>query len=319
MTEHDASTSAEAAAPSGTVSTPRPDAAVRAGAAAERFTGLVTGSAAALADGARRAAGWRPTAPRLPRLRLLPAMIFVSVLMLGIRMGDLWTELTVDGAFDAGRPSLAQEAEVEDPAAPDGGEEGAAAMAEADPPAGDAPDGATTAQGDADGATGGQDAVSRLIAGLEEGGIAPDQLALLEDLAGRRAELDRRARALDEREAMLAASERRLDEKMAEIAAARDEIRSLLGELDAQSAERIRNLAGIYESMRPGDAAAIFNGLEMPVILAVMEHMRQQKSAPILAGMNPVRAREVTAELAKRRDLAAEVADPAAGAGAPGG
>jgi len=279
----------------------RDSAAVRAGAAADRFTDVVGGAVSRVFGGLVRVGTRRP---RLPRLRLLPAMIFVSVLMLGVRIGDLWTHLTVEQALDAGRAGLAQEA----PEAPD---EAAEAMENQPAPTDDAGPGDTAADTLP---TEGADPVSSLLAGLDaSGAVEPGQLALLEDLAERRAELERRARALDEREALLAASERRLDQKMTEIAAARDEIRALLGELDEQSAERIRNLAAIYEAMRPGDAAAIFNGLEMSVILSVMEHMRQQKSAPILAGMDPIRAREVTAELAKRRDIAADVANGADG------
>ena len=53
----------------------------------------------------------------------------------------------------------------------------------------------------------------------------------------------------------------------------------------------------------PADAATIFNGLDLEVLISVLERMRGQKSAAILAGMNPERARLVTTELARRRDL----------------
>jgi flagellar motility protein MotE (MotC chaperone) len=41
----------------------------------------------------------------------------------------------------------------------------------------------------------------------------------------------------------------------------------------------------------------------MPVILAVAERMREAKMAAILAAMDPARARVVTSELARHREL----------------
>jgi flagellar motility protein MotE (MotC chaperone) len=55
----------------------------------------------------------------------------------------------------------------------------------------------------------------------------------------------------------------------------------------------------LYENMRPGDAATIFNGLDMHVLLEVVRRMNQRKAAPILAAMDPAKARALTAELAR--------------------
>ena len=41
----------------------------------------------------------------------------------------------------------------------------------------------------------------------------------------------------------------------------------------------------------------------MPVLLDVMERMREGKSAPVLAAMDPLKAKEVTASLIERRAL----------------
>ncbi len=41
----------------------------------------------------------------------------------------------------------------------------------------------------------------------------------------------------------------------------------------------------------------------MVVLLDVVERMKERKTAPILASMNPKRAKEITLELAQRRDL----------------
>jgi flagellar motility protein MotE (MotC chaperone) len=41
----------------------------------------------------------------------------------------------------------------------------------------------------------------------------------------------------------------------------------------------------------------------MDVLLDVVERMKERKVAPVLALMNPEKAREVTLELAQRREL----------------
>jgi flagellar motility protein MotE (MotC chaperone) len=41
----------------------------------------------------------------------------------------------------------------------------------------------------------------------------------------------------------------------------------------------------------------------MEVLLEVVERMKERKTAPILAQMNPERAKTVTLELAQRREL----------------
>ena len=53
--------------------------------------------------------------------------------------------------------------------------------------------------------------------------------------------------------------------------------------------------------MKPRDAATIFNDLDMPVLLQVVDRMKEAKAAPVLAAMQPDRARLVTAQLAQMR------------------
>lgn len=62
----------------------------------------------------------------------------------------------------------------------------------------------------------------------------------------------------------------------------------------------------VYEAMRPRDAAAILDELEMPVLLQVIDRMREAKAAPILAAMRPDRARAVTSELSRLRSRPAD-------------
>jgi flagellar motility protein MotE (MotC chaperone) len=62
-----------------------------------------------------------------------------------------------------------------------------------------------------------------------------------------------------------------------------------------------QGLVKVYETMKPKDAATIFNDLAMPVLLQVLDRMKDAKAAAVMAAMNPDKARDVTAELAQMR------------------
>ena len=81
------------------------------------------------------------------------------------------------------------------------------------------------------------------------------------------------------------------------------ELEALVGAAEAEEEERLQQLVKMYESMRAKSAAAIFDQLELSVILAVAKRMREARMAAILAAMNPSRARVVTTELAREREL----------------
>jgi len=100
---------------------------------------------------------------------------------------------------------------------------------------------------------------------------------------------------------MIEVAEQRVDEKLAELEAMRQSLEELLVTLDEQTEAQLTSLVRMYEAMRPADAAVIFDGLDMEVIISLLQRMRENKSAPILASMDPARAREVTSELADRR------------------
>ena len=55
--------------------------------------------------------------------------------------------------------------------------------------------------------------------------------------------------------------------------------------------------------MKADEAARIFEQLDMDVLLNVIERMREAKVAPVLAEMDPLRAKTVTTQLAERRQL----------------
>lgn len=137
----------------------------------------------------------------------------------------------------------------------------------------------------------------------------PEQRAereLLENLRARRAELDAREQALAARELVLQAAERRLAGRAEEVAALQRKLEAGSRAMTEREEAGWRQLVKLYEGMRPRDAAAIFDELDMPVLVELVDRMREAKAAPVLGAMRPERARLLTAELARHRARVAE-------------
>jgi len=134
--------------------------------------------------------------------------------------------------------------------------------------------------------------------------VAPEaqaERALLESLRARRLELDRQAEELAQRELLLGAAERRMAERVNELRSLQSGLEGEVRSRDEREEARIRQLVRVYEVMRPRDAAAILDDLDMPILLQVIERMREAKASPVLAAMRPERARAATAELSRLR------------------
>ena len=129
------------------------------------------------------------------------------------------------------------------------------------------------------------------------------EIELLQQLAERREALDGRARELEVREGMLGAAEARIDKKINEFKVLQATIEGLMKKYGDQQDAKMQSLVKIYENMKPKDAARIFEELDMDTLLSVAERMKERKLAPVMAKMNPNKAREVTVELSKLRDI----------------
>ena len=131
------------------------------------------------------------------------------------------------------------------------------------------------------------------------------EVQVLQQLAARREALDARAEDIDRRADVLRAGEARLDQKLRELRDLETLLQGLLKAHDTQQEEQIRSLVKIYENMKPKDAARILEELEMATLLQVAERMSERKLAPVMANMNPAKAKAITEELAKLRQLVA--------------
>lgn len=140
------------------------------------------------------------------------------------------------------------------------------------------------------------------------------EIEVLQSLARRREEIEKREQKIAAQEALLKAAEQEVDRKIAELNKLRSELESLLGKQQTMEEERILSLVKIYENMKPKEAAAIFNTLDMDVLLAVIGRMAERRSSPIIANMDTNKARLVTIRLAEQRKLPQEAPPKPAGA-----
>jgi len=140
------------------------------------------------------------------------------------------------------------------------------------------------------------------------------EIEVLQSLARRRDEIEKREQRIAAQEALLKATEQEVDRKITELSKLRSELESLLGKQQTMEEDRILSLVKIYENMKPKEAAAIFNTLDMDVLLAVIGRMAERRSSPIIANMDTNRARLVTIRLAEQRKLPQDTPAKPAGA-----
>jgi flagellar motility protein MotE (MotC chaperone) len=134
--------------------------------------------------------------------------------------------------------------------------------------------------------------------------VSDAERTILLDLRKRRDELDARAQAMDQRQLELEAAGKRLAERVQQLSALQTRLEAMEAERQQHKQENWAGLVKVYENMKPRDAAAIFDALDMQVLLQVLDRMQERKAAPILAAMQPDRARLATQLLAEMRTRA---------------
>ncbi|MCW9033382.1 MAG: hypothetical protein OQK35_08505 [Alphaproteobacteria bacterium] len=129
------------------------------------------------------------------------------------------------------------------------------------------------------------------------------EIDLLQQLADRRQIIEEREAEINQRDGLLKAAEARINKKVQELRNLKETISSLMLQHDQQQEKKMGSLVKIYENMKPKDAARIFGELDMDTLLMVAERMKERKLAAVMAKMNPAKAKEMTVELARMRDM----------------
>jgi flagellar motility protein MotE (MotC chaperone) len=130
--------------------------------------------------------------------------------------------------------------------------------------------------------------------------VSVSERAILERLQSRRQELEARSREIDIRESLLKEAEKRIQTKV-------DEMKSVEAKTAAENAQKadaenakFKGIVTMYESMKPKDAAKVFDRLEMPVLIQIASQIAPRKMSDILGLMQTDAAERLTVELARR-------------------
>lgn len=133
------------------------------------------------------------------------------------------------------------------------------------------------------------------------------EVDLLESLSARRQEIEKWADDVKVQANVLKATEMQIDQKIIQMQKLQTDVQAMLKKYDEKEKVELKSLVKIYENMKPRDAARIFDEMEMNILLDVVDMMSERKAAPILAGMDPKKAKDLTIELAEKRQLRQEV------------
>jgi flagellar motility protein MotE (MotC chaperone) len=127
----------------------------------------------------------------------------------------------------------------------------------------------------------------------------PIDAHVLAELNSRKAALDKRERDLDMREAKLAAAEILARKEIAQMTELRGEVEKLVVNETNGADSDLSLLAGLYSNMKPAQAAAILDKLDVPKAAAILRRLDSRMAGPVLAAMDPGLAAGVTQELGR--------------------
>jgi flagellar motility protein MotE (MotC chaperone) len=128
--------------------------------------------------------------------------------------------------------------------------------------------------------------------------LPPAELAA--SLLEREGRLASQEAAIADREAALALADEAITLRLDELKKAEEALRATLAMADGAAAEDIARLVAVYETMKPKDAARLFDAMDAEFAAGFLGNMRPDAAAAIMAGMNPEKAYAVTAILAGR-------------------
>jgi flagellar motility protein MotE (MotC chaperone) len=129
-------------------------------------------------------------------------------------------------------------------------------------------------------------------------GVEPGPL--IEAIRERAAALEAREARLAERESLLTVAESRVREEIARLEAAESALAATLALADGASERDVAHLVGVYETMKPKDAAQVFAEMDPRLAAGFLARMRADAAAAILAAMDAPRAYAVTVIMAGR-------------------
>ena len=152
--------------------------------------------------------------------------------------------------------------------------------------------------------------LSGLLVAPAEAAAAADEAAsceppevLMRAIRDERDLLETQKEAAAAREAELALLDERLAAETRRLDGLRENLSSLLERAEAAQNADLDRLVALYRNMKPDEAALIMNDLDLEVSILVLGTMPERDAAPIMARLNPVRARAISKIILERAQL----------------
>lgn len=123
---------------------------------------------------------------------------------------------------------------------------------------------------------------------------------LLDEMTARAARLAEDEAALADRREALALVDTQIARKMGELAEAEDSLRRTLAIAETAAEDDIARLTRVYETMKPKQAAALFEQMDARFAAGFLARMRPEAAAEIMAGLVPEIAHTFSVVLAGR-------------------
>lgn len=143
---------------------------------------------------------------------------------------------------------------------------------------------------------GGSSAIPTGAAGSEST-FTQSEIIILQELAERREALDIRSKEIDKKAIQLKVAEEEIDKKLKQLQDYEQKLKKLINTYNDKERQQLNSLVKMYASMKPKEAARIFDTLDLEILIAILREMKPTESSGILAQMNPMKAKAVTTEL----------------------
>jgi flagellar motility protein MotE (MotC chaperone) len=127
-----------------------------------------------------------------------------------------------------------------------------------------------------------------------------EEVKILTSLDHRRAELEDRSARAEQKEMELNARDRDLAGRLTELRELTERLKMEREKGEKQRNGQLEQLANVYGSMNPPEAAHLLEQLDVQVALSLVERMPEKRIGQILSLMNAQRALELTNLLSKR-------------------
>lgn len=127
--------------------------------------------------------------------------------------------------------------------------------------------------------------------------FSDSEIALLQELAERREALEIKSQEIDKRAVQLKVAEEEIDKKLEQLREYEQRLGKLINQYSEKEQENINSLVKLYSSMKPKDAARIFNTMNLDISTAILKGMKPSASSAILSQMDSEKAQAITAEL----------------------